>query len=95
MAGLIDTAYLEDTDQAISMVPGEAITVFRRDGIVVSGYPGVDNLRGHQLPAQSLWFVRVAQGGGSYMSQRVAQRLSRNSSRCTRCATIRLWSMST
>jgi PAS domain-containing protein len=68
VAGLIDTKYLEDTDQAISMVPGEAITVFRRDGIVVSGYPGVDNLRGHQLPAQSLWFERVAQGGGSYMS---------------------------
>jgi PAS domain S-box-containing protein len=66
--GLIDTQYLEDFYQTISMVPGELVTVLRRDGVVIAGHPGISNRRGKRMPDQSPWYQRVAEGGGSYYS---------------------------
>jgi signal transduction histidine kinase len=68
ITGLIDTRYLEDFYQTISMVPGELVTVLRRDGVVITGSPDIANRRGKHMPARSLWYARVAEGGGSYDS---------------------------
>ena len=66
VAGLIDTQYLEDFYQTIKMVPGELVTVLRRDGVVIAGHPNIANRRGKRLPDWSPWWGRVAEGGGSY-----------------------------
>ena len=50
--GLIDTQYLAEFYKTISMIPGEAVTLLRRDGLVIAGYPDIANLRGKRLPAQ-------------------------------------------
>jgi signal transduction histidine kinase len=68
VTGLIDTQYLEDFYQTISMVPGELVTVLRRDGVVIAGHPDIENRRGQHMPEQSPWYSRVAAGGGSYHS---------------------------
>jgi signal transduction histidine kinase len=68
VAGLIDTRYLEDFYQTISMVPGELVTVLRRDGVVITGHPNISNRRGKHMPDRSPWYSRVAEGGGSYHS---------------------------
>lgn len=66
--GLIDTQYLAEFYKTISMIPGEAVTLLRRDGLVIAGYPDIANLRGKRLPAQIPWYDSVAKGGGSYRS---------------------------
>ena len=68
VTGLIDTKYLEDFYQTISMVPGELVTVLRRDGVVIAGHPEVANRRGKLMPARSPWYQRVAEGGGAYQT---------------------------
>jgi signal transduction histidine kinase len=68
VTGLIDTQYLEDFYQTISMVPGETVTVLRRDGVVIAGHPDISNRRGKHMPEQSPWYDRVVSGGGSYFS---------------------------
>ena len=64
--GMIDTRYLEVFYQTISMLPGENVTLFHRDGTAIAGYPDVTNRRGKQVPHESPWYDRVAQGGGAY-----------------------------
>jgi len=66
--GLVDAKYLEDFYQTISMVPGEYVTLLRRDGVVIAGYPSIADRRGKLMPKQSPWYDRVAGGGGSYLS---------------------------
>jgi signal transduction histidine kinase len=66
--GLISTRFLEDFYSTISMVPGESVTLLHREGVVFAGHPDIENRRGKHMPQQSLWYDRVAQGGGSYLS---------------------------
>ena len=68
MAGLIETQYLEDFYRTINLVRGETVTVLRRDGIVIAGYPDIAHRLGRRMPDQSPWYARVAEGGGSYRS---------------------------
>jgi signal transduction histidine kinase/ActR/RegA family two-component response regulator len=68
VVALVDTGYLEDFYKTIGMVPGESVTVLRRDGIVIAGYPDIAHRRGLHMPDQSPWFDRVAKGGGTYRS---------------------------
>jgi diguanylate cyclase (GGDEF)-like protein len=68
VAGLIDTKYLEDFYGTISMVPGESVTLLRRDGVVIAGHPDIAHRRGKRLPDQSPWYDRVIKGGGLYRS---------------------------
>src|SRR5258708_30048708 len=67
-AGLIDTQHLEDFYRTISMVPGETVTLLHRDGTVIAAHPGVEERRGKRMPAQSPWYARVSEGGGTYRS---------------------------
>ena len=66
VVGLIDTHYLEGFYGTISMVPGESVTVLRRDGFMVARYPALANAASQQMPARSPWYEHVANGGGSY-----------------------------
>jgi diguanylate cyclase (GGDEF)-like protein len=68
VAGLIDTRYLEDFYSTISMVPGESVTLLRRDGVLIAGHPDIADRRGMRLAEQSPWYERVIKGGGSYRS---------------------------
>jgi signal transduction histidine kinase len=68
VVGLIDTNYLEGFYGTISMVAGESVTIMRRDGFVIAGFPHVANRHHTQMPMQSPWYDRVAMGGGSYRS---------------------------
>lgn len=68
VAGLIETKYLESFYSTISMVPGEYITLRRRDSTLIAGYPDIANRRGRLLADQSPWYDRVKNGGGSYLS---------------------------
>lgn len=66
--GLLDTRFLESFYGTIGMVPGESVTVFRRDGILVASYPEISRPGSGQMPAESPWYDRVANGGGAYLS---------------------------
>ena len=66
--GLIDTQFLEEFYKTISTTPGEAVTLLRRDGLVIAGYPDIANLRGKRLPPELPWYYWVDRGGGSYRS---------------------------
>jgi signal transduction histidine kinase len=65
--GLIDTHYLEGFYQTISMLPGQNVTLFSRDGTAIAGFPDIANRRGRQVPRESHWYDYVAQGGGAYL----------------------------
>ena len=68
VAAQVDTRYLEDFYATISMVRGKSVTLLRRDGIVIAGYPDSGSRRGRRMPELSPWYDRVANGGGSYRS---------------------------
>jgi len=64
VAGLIDTQYLEDFCATISMVPGESVTLLRRDGVVIAGHPDITDRRGMRLADQPPWYDRAIKGRG-------------------------------
>jgi signal transduction histidine kinase len=68
VSGLIDTHYLESFYGTISMVPGESVTLLRRDGVVFAGHPDIEHRLGMHMPAKSPWYDRVTEAGGSYHS---------------------------
>src|SRR5580658_323945 len=68
VACLVQTRYLEDFYRTISMLPGETVTLIRRDGVIIAGVPSAAERRGKSVAAQSPWYDRVAAGGGSYRS---------------------------
>ena len=68
VGGLIRTEFLEGFYQTISMLPGEAVTLIRRDGIIIAGEPAGVEKRGKRVAAESPWYELVANGGGSYRS---------------------------
>ena len=69
VVGLIDTRYLEGFFGTISMVPGESVSVFRRDGYMIARYPELAANPGvRKMPVQSPWYNRAANGGGSYLT---------------------------
>jgi signal transduction histidine kinase len=66
VVALIDTQYLEGFYGTISMVPGESVTVLRRDGFMVARYPALEHSGSQQMPRRSPWYGYAANGGGSY-----------------------------
>jgi signal transduction histidine kinase/ActR/RegA family two-component response regulator len=50
------------------MVPGESVTLLRRNGEVIAGHPDIEGQRGRRVPEKSPWYDRVASGGGTYRS---------------------------
>jgi diguanylate cyclase (GGDEF)-like protein len=68
VVGIADTRYLNEFYQAASANMGEAVTLLRRDGTMLTRYPDPAKAIGVKLPQKSPWFARVAEGGGNYMT---------------------------
>ena len=69
IAGVIDTHYLEDFYRTISSQPGQSVTLLRKDGVVIAGYPDLGNWRGRHMPDGSQWYQRALRGGGDFTAQ--------------------------
>jgi two-component system, cell cycle sensor histidine kinase PleC len=65
----ISPSYWAGSFGPITVEKGTVVSFVRRDGIILARYPYLDSMVGHQLPAQSPWYGRVADGGGNYRSQ--------------------------
>jgi PAS domain S-box-containing protein len=63
---LADAQYFEDFYRAISTGEGDAITLFRRDGTLLTRHPHLEKMMGMKMPAQSPWYATIAKGGGTY-----------------------------
>jgi diguanylate cyclase (GGDEF)-like protein len=66
--GIVDVKYLSDFYQTASEHLGEAVTLLHRDGTMLMHYPNPAAAIGVKLPQGSPWYVRVAEGGGSYVT---------------------------
>ena len=65
-AGAIDVERLVDFYHAVGENQHVALTLLRRDGVVLARYPAVDRLIGTALPTTSSWHEQVAAGGGTF-----------------------------
>jgi signal transduction histidine kinase len=68
VVGLIDTRYFEGFFGTISLVPGESVSIFRRDGFMLARYPELAHPGIRKMPIKSPWYDRAANGGGSYFT---------------------------
>jgi PAS domain S-box-containing protein len=66
--GAIDARYFEEFYQAIALDQSSSVSVFRRDGTMLSRYPHVEKMMGEKLPPQAPFYDYVTAGGGSYRS---------------------------
>jgi signal transduction histidine kinase len=66
--GAIDLQYVTDFYRAIELPAGEAVTLLRRDGLVLARYPDPTNDVGKMMAANSPWHQFVAGQGGTYRS---------------------------
>jgi diguanylate cyclase (GGDEF)-like protein len=66
IVGIADIKYLSDFYQAASANMGEAVTLLRRDGTMLTRYPNPAKAVGVRLPQTSPWYARVAEGGGNF-----------------------------
>jgi PAS domain S-box-containing protein len=66
VVGYVRAHYFEDFYKAISDRDGQSISLFRRDGILISRHPNVDAMIGERLSSASPWYENLARGGGTY-----------------------------
>ena len=66
VAGVAELRYFEDFYRAISTDEGESVSLFRRDGTILTRYPRVEKMIGEKISTQSRWYETVATGGGTY-----------------------------
>jgi signal transduction histidine kinase len=66
--GAIDLQYVTDFYRAIELPAGEAVTLLRRDGLVLARYPDPTHDVGKMMAANSPWHQFVAGQGGTYRS---------------------------
>jgi diguanylate cyclase (GGDEF)-like protein len=63
----VTLSFLEDFYRAA--VPDHvAVTVLRRDGVILMRYPHIDARIGEKLPRQAPWYRLLVKNGGSYLS---------------------------
>jgi diguanylate cyclase (GGDEF)-like protein len=67
--GVVDVKYLIDFYQTAGEHAKESVTLLRRDGTMLIRYPNPETAVGVKLPQGSMWYARVAEGGGSYVTQ--------------------------
>jgi PAS domain S-box-containing protein len=65
-AGYVRAHYFEDFYKAVSTRNGESLSLFRRDGILISRHPSLDAKIGERLSSSSPWYENLANGGGTY-----------------------------
>jgi diguanylate cyclase (GGDEF)-like protein len=66
--GIVEVKYLIGFYQTAGENEREAVTLLRRDGTMLIRYPDPETAIGVKLPQKSPWYVRVAEGGGSYVT---------------------------
>jgi len=66
VAGYVRARYFQDFYQAISDRGGQSISLFRRDGVLISRHPNIDGMIGEKLSSASPWYENLARGGGTY-----------------------------
>ena len=66
VVGYVRARYFEDFYQAISHRDGQSISLFRRDGVLISRHPNIDGMIGEKLSSGSPWYENLARGGGTY-----------------------------
>ena len=67
--GAIDIRDLNDFHRAINTLPGQVVTLLRRDGIVLTRDPDPAQEIGRRMPAAAPWYELVQAGGGTYRSR--------------------------
>jgi len=66
--GAIEVKYLQDFFAAITLQRGGSVTVLRRDGTILARHPDTEAMMGKKMAAESPWYARLAEGGGTYRS---------------------------
>ena len=66
--GAIDLDYVTDFYRAIELPPGMAVTLLRRDGLVLARYPDLTHDIGTRMAAKSPWYGFATGSGGTYLS---------------------------
>lgn len=66
VAAYVRASYFEDFYKAISDRNGQAISLFRRDGELISRHPNIEGMIGQKLSSASPWYENLARGGGTY-----------------------------
>jgi diguanylate cyclase (GGDEF)-like protein len=73
---VVAIAYLEDFYRAVTPDDG-AVTLLRRDGIMLGRYPTLAHQQGFKLPAEAPWYRVVEAGGGFYVTPGYLNHLER------------------
>jgi signal transduction histidine kinase len=68
VVGAIEIADLVDFYRAINLPAGKAVTLLRRDGLVLIRHPDTAQQAGSFMPETSPWYAAVARGGATYRS---------------------------
>jgi diguanylate cyclase (GGDEF)-like protein len=66
--GIVDVQHLIDFYQTAGKHSRQSVTLLRRDGTMLVRYPNPESAVGVKLPQKSPWYLRVADGGGSYVT---------------------------
>jgi PAS domain S-box-containing protein len=64
--GVIEARYFEDFYQAVRVDDSASASLLRRDGVILSRYPHLDDKIGEPVPRESQWYTTLAHGGGAY-----------------------------
>jgi diguanylate cyclase (GGDEF)-like protein len=62
----VDLKYFAEFHSAIGLPDGMRVNVVRRDGVILTSFPGQDSLVGQRLLAGPEWSALVAAGGGAF-----------------------------
>ena len=73
---VVDIKYLSDFYQAAGEDMGETVSLLRRDGTMLVRYPNPESAIGVKIPKSSPFYTKVAEGGGSYVSQAAVKGVS-------------------
>jgi diguanylate cyclase (GGDEF)-like protein len=66
--GSMHLRYFDSFYKDIGLPSALSITLLRRDGVVLTRYPLLAGQLDTTMPAESPWYRRVGEGGGSYLS---------------------------
>jgi signal transduction histidine kinase len=66
--GAIDVADLNGFHRAINTLPGQTVTLLRRDGVVLTRDPDPSHEVGRRMATASPWYGLAQAGGGTYRS---------------------------
>jgi diguanylate cyclase (GGDEF)-like protein len=68
IVGLVDIASLIAFYQSAGEHARESVTLLRHDGTMLIRFPNPETAIGVKIPQKSSWYVRVAEGGGTYVA---------------------------